>query len=340
MKLFVSTLLITTASLASAKASIAHSAQKIPRVPFYGTTPGVSHHGLVQDTSSIPVGPPSKASHWLSVRFPLDNGHVIVTPLMLPRITDGQPEDVIRFEEKFLIALDAISRSRDPLAKSISLARWTHFAAIDHRQLAELHDIQAHWLVNTNGAIQEREQERFYQKLAFYFEILIDSLLADDEFMSGFAVSEGLRDSAQQSYDDVLAKYIYHLDHQFVSVNRLRAKLEKYLLVRKIAKLPVTMRGKFVYLSEMLAVNNEPLTVALGFAARRALMRDLHSSMGLAITERVNYVNRPSSIGFEEMSKYVGIDSRLWRKIYLLQKNTNDVFSSLHNSRERIVQQQ
>ena len=337
MKLYVGILLTTMASLASAKASIAHYAQKIPRVPHHGTIPGVSHHGLIQRTSLTPLGQSSEASHWLTVRFLLDNDHEIVTPLLLPRITDGQPKDVERFEEKFLIALDAISRSRDPLAKSILLARWSHFAAIDHRQLAELHENSGSW-INTNGAIREREEEKFYQKLAFYFEILVDSLLADGEFVSRFAIGEVLRNSASKSYDDVLADYIYHLDHQFVPVNGWRANWEKYRLIRKIAKLPVTMRGKFVYLSEMIATNNEPLTVALEFAARRALMRDLHSSMGLTITERVNYVNRPSSIGFEKMSKYVGIDSRLWRKIYLLQKNTNDVFSSLHNSRKQIVQ--
>lgn len=331
MKLFVVSVLM--AGLASVAMS---SVQKIrlPKLPNHGTVPGIKYRGLIETsvppTALVAQAFPPKNSHWVTMTFKTEDNREAQVSLAFPRIVDGKPRVVEMFEDRFFIALDAISRSRDPLAKTVLLARLAHFTSIDHQQLADLHNNSE--LRHLGPAVSHRERETYYQKLALYFEILRDTLLADKQFLDRFAVGEVGITQAQKSNDQVLASYIYRLDHQVVprKARGARARWERYRLVRKIAKLPHEMRAKYIYLSEMIEISNKT-TAGLDFAARRALLRHIHSSIGLAITERVPYIN--DGIDLKELLKYSDLDSRLWDKIYVLQKSTDvDLFSYLHHS--------
>lgn len=339
MKLFVSIVLVVVANLASAN-TVARILSKSPRLPHYNTKPGFTYHYDINITSQTPSSTYSEVSHSIQVHLSSDYHAIVSVPLLLPKII-GEHEDehsIESFIEDIFVALDAISRSRDPLFKSLRLASWAHFASIDHQQLAKLHNDS---LLQLGTMISHRKREMFYKKLAFCIETLCDALLADEDFLIAFKVggySKKLTEtSAQQRNDEMLATHIYHLNHQIVprKAGGLRAKWEEYRLIRQIAKLPHGARAKYAYLIQMVSLNGDQ-ALALDFVARRALMLNLYSSLGSAITERLHYVNPPYLYESKKLSEDVDLDSRLWRKLYILQKSTSDddLFSRLHSNQQ------
>ena len=324
MKLFVSIVLVVMANLASAS-TVARKLFKSPRLPNYNTKPGFTYHYDIDTTSQTPSGTYSEVSHSMEVHLSSDSHGIVSVPLILPKIV-GEHEDkhsIESFTEEIFVAIDAISRSRDPFFKNLRLAIWAHFASIDHRQLAELHNDSE--LSHLGSMVAHRQREMFYKKLAFCLERLCDALLADEDFLIAFNVNRDLKKPAQQRNEDIFANYIYHLDHQVAPKKEggLRANWEEYRLIRQIAKLPYSARARYVYLSEIIALNGDQ-AIALDFVARRAFMLNLYSGLGLAITERLYDVNPPYLYESRELSEDVELDSRQWRKLYILQKSTSD----------------
>ena len=203
MKLFVNTVniisviaSIVTATSGSAKTSVV---QKIPKISQRSTLPGFTYFNLAQVNLPTPFGRPSEVGHWVSINLPSEKHGLVSVHSILPRIVSANESDsrVELFEEELFATLDAISRSRDPLTKTARLLHWVRLASVDHQQLAELHNRSE--FRHLGPAVSHRERERFYAKLAFYLEKVLDDMLADKDFLAGFSVGEYRKETPKKT---------------------------------------------------------------------------------------------------------------------------------------------